>query len=344
MKILKSDLQTASKKGIITTDQADKLWNYFELLRPDQAKFHALHVLYYFGGILILASMSWFLTNAWSNGGAIMAISGIFAIMYVIVGNNLWVKQNLKIPAGLLITAAIGLVPVFIYGFQKITGIWPGEDQSNYHNYHLLIKGSWFYMEIGTIIAALIALRFYQFSFITFPLAITLWYMSMDLTPLLFGKDNFSFEESKIVSSVFGLLILIVSYFVDKKFKKVDFAFWTYLCGMMAFWGALSIMDSNSELNKFIYFLLNIWFIISAVYLRRKLFMAFGVLGVLGYLSHLAWAVFKDSYVFPIILTFLGVLIIILGVKYQKNKDKFESIIESWFPTFLTKWRPEERA
>ncbi len=75
MKILSSDLDSAVQKKIINSDQASKLWNHFESLRPDQARFQGLHVLYYFGGILIFASMSWFLTTALNNGPAIMIIS-----------------------------------------------------------------------------------------------------------------------------------------------------------------------------------------------------------------------------------------------------------------------------
>lgn len=331
MKILKSDLHSASKKQIITSDQADKLWNYFESLRPDQAKFGALHVLYYLGGILILTSMSWFLTKAWDNGSLIMAASAVFAIIYVIIGNNLWKRSNLKVPAGLLITAAVGLVPVFIYGLEKMIGIVPGEVESR------------LCIEIGTIIAAMIALRFYQFSFITFPMALSLWSMSMDLAILFFGKEYSGFEGREMVSRIFGLLFLSISYFVDKKFKKIDFAFWSYLSGMLTFWVALLMMNRDSEVVNFIYFLLNIGFIILSVYLYRRLFAVFGVIGVLLYIGHLAWVVFKDSYAFPIVLTFLGALIIMLGIKYQRNKDKFESKIEGLLPTFLLKWRPQER-
>jgi|GEM_PF-6956999 len=60
MKIIKSDLSSAVEKNIINSDQASELWNYFESLRPNQTKFQSLHLLYYFGGILILASMSCF--------------------------------------------------------------------------------------------------------------------------------------------------------------------------------------------------------------------------------------------------------------------------------------------
>jgi hypothetical protein len=344
MKILKSDLDAAAQNGIITAEQAQKLWTYCESLRPYQAKFQGLHVLYYFGGVLILASMSWFLTEAWENGGALMAISAFFALIYGIVGNNLWKKQDTEIPGGLLITAAVGLTPLFIYGFQKMIGLWPQESPVSYKDYYLWIKGSWFFMEVGTIIAASMALRFYQFPFITFPLALSLWFMSMDLTQLLFGKNDFSFDEVKIVSCVFGLVVLAASYFVDKKFKDVDFAFWTYLYGMLAFWVGLTLIESNSELGKFIYCLLNVGFIFMGVYLRRKVFLVFGAFGVFAYLTYLAWDVFKDSYAFPFVLAALGIAILFLGVKYQSNKDRIEAIIEGWLPAFLLKWRPDERA
>lgn len=343
VKILRSDLDSASQRGIISAEQAISLWAFFENLRPHQAKFQMLHVVYYFGGILILASMSWFLTTAWNSGGLVMIISGLFGLVYIAVGGSLWAKYNLQIPGGLLITAAIGLVPVFIFGFQKMTGLWPQVDPGTYKNFHIWVKGSWIFMELGTIVAAIVALRFFQFTFITFPLALSLWYMSMDLTALIFGKNDWSWDERKIVSCIFGLLVLICSYFVDRKYKKVDFAFWTYLFGMLAFWGGLTTINSNSELNKFLYFTLNIGLIVMSVYLRRKVFIVFGTLGVMGYISHLAWQVFEDSYAFPIALAFLGICTVYLGVKYQKNKRIVETAIEQMLPQFLIEWRPNER-
>ena len=347
MKILKSDLEVAARNGIITDEQARKLWDYFNSLRPEQPKFQGLHVLYYFGGVLILSSMSWFLTTAWNNGALVMGISGLFAMLYVYLGDRLWNRDQMKIPGGLLITAAVGLTPVFIYGLQKATGLWPEkmpDSDLNYRDYHLWIKGNWFFMELGTIIAAAVALRFYKFTFITFPLAVTLWYMSMDLTPLLFGKHEFTWDQRKIVSMIFGLTVLIYSYAIDRKNREQDFAFWTYIYGMLAFWGGLTALKSDSELSKFIYCMLNVGFIFFSVYIRRRVFLVFGTFGVLGYLSHLAWRVFKDSYSLPLVLAGMGLVIIYFGVKYQKNQARFEAFVEKYLPTVLLKWRPAERA
>lgn len=62
-------------------------------------------------------------------------------------------------------------------------------------------------MELATVAAGLIALRFVRFPFVTAPIAFALWYMSMDLTPIIAGSDDFEWELRKQVSMWFGALI-----------------------------------------------------------------------------------------------------------------------------------------
>ena len=87
----------------------------------------------------------------------------------------------------------------------------------------------------------------------------------------------------------------------------------------MAFWGGLSMMDGDSELSKFVYCVINLALISLSVLLRQRSFIVFGALGVLGYLGYLSYRVFENSLLFPVALTFLGILIIYLGVLYQRN-------------------------
>jgi hypothetical protein len=274
-----------------------------------------------------------------------MFISALFATIYILAAKSLWNKENLKIPGGLLITAAVGLTPVFIYGFQKAVGLSP-EITNNFSNYQSITKGNYLFMELGTIIASLAALRFFRFAFVTFPLSISLWYMSMDITSILLNKNNLSFDEKEMISIIFGFVVLLGSYALDKKYEDLDFAFWTYLTGALSLWGGLSslLMFRDSVLAQFSYCLINVFLIVIAIYLRRRIFLVLGAIGILYYLDRLIFLIFKDSYGFPTFLALLGIFILFLGVKYQKNKKSFESYVESCFPRFLTKWRPKERA
>jgi hypothetical protein len=137
--------------------------------------------------------MGWFMTEAWEEfgGTGIFIISALYALCFILAGRKLWYQQGLKVPGGLLFTMAVGMTPLAIYGLERLTGIWPQGNPGIYKDYHIWIKGSWFLMEVGTIAAALAVLKYIRFPFLTAPIAFSLWYMSMDLTPLLFGKKDF---------------------------------------------------------------------------------------------------------------------------------------------------------
>jgi hypothetical protein len=129
---------------------------------------------------------------------------------------------------------------------------------------------------------------------------------------------------------------------VDRRTRE-DYAFWGYLFGLMAFWGGLSLMQSSSEFNKFLYCLINLGLMLLAIFLDRRAFLVFGALGVFGYLGHLSYEVFKDSMMFPFALSVLGLLIIFLGIKYQRNREAIEAAILSLVPDGLKNLRPTAR-
>ena len=345
MKISKKDFDWAVFEGLISNEQAETLWKAMEIRHASRPQFDLAHVMYYFGALIVISAMGWFMTEAWERfgGGGILLISTIYALCFVLVGRTLWYRQNLKVPGGLLFTMAVCMVPLAIYGFERLTGIWPQGDPGIYRNYHIWVKGSWFFMELGTIIAGLITLRFIRFPFLTAPIAFSLWYMSMDLTPLLVGMTEFTWDKRLWVSLWFGLAVLLVSYLVDRRTKE-DYAFWGYLFGMLAFWGGLSLMQSSSELNKFLYCLINLSFIILSVLLQRRVFIIFGSLGVVGYLGHLSYRVFKDSLLFPFVLSLIGLFVIYLGIKYQRNRESIERFMLTGIPAGIKRLFPTERA
>jgi hypothetical protein len=327
MNVSKDSLIKAAVSLGISTDQADLLWQELQSTETihDKPKFDITNVAYYLGALIVIGAMGWFMNKAWEafGGGGIFAIASCYAICFVLAGRTLW-KQDLRIPGGLLFTIAVCMTPLAVYGLERWTGFWPASDPGQYTNFHPYINGSWLLMEATTVVAALIALRFWQFPFLTAPIAYALWYMSMDLVELLGNHQGMGWGEKQIVSAVFGGVMLLVSYLVDLRGKSDDYAFWGYLFGLMAFWGGLSSMDSNSELGKFIYCLINLGLIFCSLVLRRRTFIIFGSLGLFGYLGHLAYRVFADSILFPFALSLVGIGIIFLGVQYKRKRKTVE--------------------
>jgi hypothetical protein len=348
MKITRHDLQWAASQGVITHRQADDVWALLERHLGNQAeldgapdrdashrpRFDAAHVAYYFGALLVIGAMGWFMTTAWEayGGATLMAISVGYAICFVLAGRTLW-DQGLRTPGGLLFTMAVCMTPLATYGFERAVNLWPQNDPGSYSGFHRWVNGGWFMMEIATIVAGLVAIRFRRFAFLMAPIAFTLWYMSMDLTPLVFGANDYSWHNREWVSVMFGLAMLLTAYLVDLRGKVgEDFAFWGYLFGLLAFWGGLSIMNSTSELSKFEYLLINVALIGLSVLLRQRAFIVFGTMGTMGYIGYLAFRVFQFSLMFPFVLTLIGILVIYLGVLYQRNGKAIESFARSQLP------------
>ena len=142
MKITKKDFDWAVSENFISIEQAEVLWNKLENRTLNQPKFDLPHVAYYFGALIVISSMGWFMTEAWEKfgGGGIFLISLIYALCFLFAGRTLWYKQNLKIPGGLLFTMAVCMTPLIIYGLERFIGIWPQGDPGIYQGFHFLIQ------------------------------------------------------------------------------------------------------------------------------------------------------------------------------------------------------------
>ena len=319
MKITRENLNGAVAAQIITAEQAEKLHEYLRGLPTVGPTFNFTNVLYYLGGLIAIGAMTLFMNLGWESFGG----WGIFFISLAYAGlglklSGLFRSRGHAIPAGICATFVVALTPLAIYGLQQALGLWP--DDSVYREYHQYIKWHWLYMEFGTLVAGVIIAWRYRYPFLVMPIAVTLWYMSMDVAVMIMG-DEYDFEFRALVSMYFGLLMILVAFWVDfRSGEKADYAFWLYIFGVMAFWGGMTGQQSDSELSKFVYFCINLFMIAMGVVMIRRVFVVFGAIGACLYLGHLAWDVFEDSWLFPIALTAIGLFIIYLGVLWQKNE------------------------
>jgi hypothetical protein len=344
MKITRELLFSEAEDVGIPTDQTQQLWDSLSAATDGQQKFDGLHVAYYFGGMIVIGAMSFFFSLAWERvgGAGILALALTYGCLFGFLGPHLFHARRLYVAGGLLTVVAVCMTPLAVYGLERAMGWWPQADPGSYHDYHMWVKGSWLVMELATLAAGGVALRFVRFPFLTAPLAFTLWYMSMDLTPLLFGRTEFREPQQLWVSVVFGAVVLVAAYLVDRRTRD-DYAFWLYLFGLASFWGGLSMMDSGGPWSRFGYCVLNLLLIAVSTLLNRRAFAVFGSFGVAGYLSYLAFRLFKDSLFLPMALTVIGVGIIMATVAYQRNRTGIDAHIVSVLPARLRRLLPPER-
>jgi hypothetical protein len=351
----RTDFMRAAEAGIITRDQAERLAAFFSATgigAPSAAaaagpRFDLAHALWYLGALIVMGAMGLFSTLAFGMMGApaLLATAVIYAVGLAAVGHHLWDSRGLRTPGGLLITAAVAMVPLALYAILDMSDWWGGLGRpGTYQGFYKYIKGGWLPIEIGTLAACLIALGFYRFPFIVFVAAVMIWFMSMDVADLLRGQESWtSWELRRNVSLVFGLVMISFAWAVDIWRKDADFGFWLHLVGALTFFGGLSLQDSGSEIGKLVYCLICLGMIGFGVFLSRRVYAVFGGLGLFGYVGHLAWKVFSNVLIFPFVMSAVGIGVIWFGIKFHRNADRISAWFDAKMPDALKRLRPAVR-
>ena len=352
------ELQAVVADGLITASQADALWQRWTVADtrnhapvaaapPDRSAgpaFGFTNVLYYFGGMVAMGAMSLFMTLGFERMGA----AGLFAIGLAYLVACLKVADHfqargLHIPAGILATLAVVLVPLLVWCMQSLLGLWPPGGPVGFSAYHMRIDWRWLTLEFATLAAGAVMLWRYKLPFMVMPLAVTVWYMSMDAANALMQNDGFDWQFTRDVSLVFGIATCALAMWVDVRSRRAtdadarqDFAFWLYLFGALMFWAGLSLRDSNNEWSKFAYCLINLVLVFGGAVIDRRVFTVLGALGVALYLGYLAHRVFQDSLLFPFALTLLGLGFVGLGVWWQRHEAAIHARLGWLVPAFCT--------
>lgn len=356
------DLLQAAQDGLITRQQAQALWARFAVLasaapagaQPTSAKsagvygsaprFSFTNTLYYFGGMVAIGAMTLFMTLSWDAFGAwgLMAISVAYLLACLKVADHLKSRQ-LPVPAGILAMLAVVLVPLVVWCFQQGMGWWPPGGPLSYSAYQTHINWRWLTLEYVTLAAGVVMLWRYRLPFMVMPIAVTVWYLSMDAAHgLMQQAEDWDFEFMRDVTLVFGIATVFIALWVDVRSRQArepewrqDYAFWLYLFGTLMFWSGLSWHSSESELGKALYCLINMVMVFAGAAIGRRVFTVLGGLGVAGYLGYLSHEVFGDSLAFAFVLTLIGLGLVGLGIWWQRHEERISAYFAAWLPEGL---------
>ncbi|MBV8471810.1 MAG: hypothetical protein JO234_00220 [Hyphomicrobiales bacterium] len=352
--ISETDLEAAAEAGVLDEPTKTKLILFLRereqargAERPQAPKFDAVHVLYYAGALIVIGAMGLFTTTAFSAlGGWALTVTGVlYAIGFVALGARLWSRPETRTPGGLAIAIAVSMAPLAIYGLEDALGLWAlAERPGPYHDYYPLMNAGWVPMEVGTLIAAAVALRVFPFPFILMVASIAAWFLSMDLGLLLVHgrslpwSDEWEFRLH--LSLAFGLAMMAIAWAIDLKWGRLgDFGFWLHLFGGLTFWGALT-SGSGDQFSQALYCLINVVLVAFALFLNRRIYAVLGALGVVIYLGDLARYTFNNDLAFTFALSAIGLAVILAGVALQSRLPAISAYLDAAMPASLRALRP----
>lgn len=334
MKFDEKDLLLAQKNGIISPDDFAALVNFLNELHnkaddinvKDQnpsARFGFEDFLYYLGGLIIILTMGWFFIEIFTDFSyqGLICMTILYFTIFTLTGNLLW-KYNKTTPAGLLYVCAVSMIPLGVYGLEKMCGI---ANDSNI---------SYILMELATIAAGLIFLKFRKFPFLTLPISYAAWCLSMDIVPLCLGSSNApSWGMRNFSTIIFAILMFGLAIKLDRKTKE-DYSRWFYIfSALMLYGGLLSIFMQFEWYNEYAYLvfaIFSVFYMLFGIIIRRKVFMTLGATGLFIYIVHLAYSVFKYSLFFVPVVIIIGIGLLFAGSYYTKNSEKLENSIRNF--------------
>ncbi|GHV95835.1 hypothetical protein AGMMS50293_21550 [Spirochaetia bacterium] len=338
MKYTDEQLREAVKNNIFTQEQMDSFKLFIRNSSSQVSKL--MKLLYYGGGFLIISAMTWLIGSSLSafGYGGIVAFVSIYFVVFLIAGYIVFFKNHLEIAGGILFSVSIALIPLLVFSILKLCDFWDAATQ--YDDFYIWIKGKFIVLELSAIAIAIPILLKTKFPFIFFLISFALWFLSMDIVPILIEETKITWTERAIISRIFGFAMIIIGYLLDIKYEK-DYSFWLYLFGLLTLTAGFSVFYNSDDKMFIILGVIHIVMIFVSILLDRNVFLVFGTIGVIELLGRLSYEYFKGIFLFPFCLTIIGVLLICFGVCYQKNKEKIYNFVENKIPKLILNIRPK---
>lgn len=197
-------------------------------------------------------------------------------------------------------TISTSMVPFTVYFIQRALKVWPRDDPGNYVGFYMWIRPGWVVMEIATMGVGVGYLSFACFPFLLFPVSFSMWFLSMDLSPLWPGWEKKSYSQQVTVrvrvSIAMGVLMMALGYVSESTLgSDPDLGFWLYFFGLLTFWIAIKFDFPSSDIYGSLFLMVNMGLVLIGSHLDRTTFLVFGTLGVIEYVGNLCTARIKTT-------------------------------------------------
>jgi len=285
-------------------------------------KFQLLTSACFLVALLLLSSEAWFLVVHWEALDALGILLTALGFTIATVSCGRWARRaGYLAGGGALLTVAVCQAPLMSYTLEDLLGLWPADKWGDIKDYNFQFTCCCVGIELTAFVTAAIALRRLRFTPLVAPLALSAWFLAIDLATFFSEKIHLEPNARARVSLAVGSLMLLIGFAWDRRLAqagkpstKDNYGFWCNLFGTLAFWAGLTAITRDADLNRVFYLLINLGLLGLGIQKQRMIMLVFGALGVHLSLGHLAHERFEDSFLLPMVLAFLGLSLIVTTI------------------------------
>jgi hypothetical protein len=241
------DLERWTADGIITQAQLAQIRERLPAGRSVQP----LLIAYYLGGATILFAYTLFMGLRWESlGGAGQAAVSLFTIG-VLAGIGFLLRRNgHQLGGGVLIVAAVGIVPLATYSLERFLGIWPtgGSNPDHYSAFFWEVHPAWIAMEVVSLAVASLALWRLRFPALSLLVAMFGSFLVLDATrlfraePSIYSYDYSWVDPAAMTSAVFSAALVALGTWLAIRGKGA-YTLWIFIIALPQLSGDLAYLS-----------------------------------------------------------------------------------------------------
>lgn len=318
-------LEQAVADGVITAGQRDALLRAAQRPEPPSRPvpeaprgLNAVMIAYTVGALLVLFAAGWFIRDRWQDLGpaGVLGVAIVFGGIFIVAARMLR-SAGFVTAAGWTAALAVVMAPLATWAVLRIIGSWP-EPGSLYSREPTLRAWNALTLELTTIAAALVAYRAISFPHLALEISAAAALTVPSLAIIMYGPD-FGLQMTTWVLHFVGAALLAIGYATERNDQDREVAGWFYFMGLGCVAVGWASGWGGNEWTRHALPVVSFAALASAVLLNRRVFLTFGMLGVLAWLVYLAFDVFRDLASFPVILAAFGTVVILVTVLTQRR-------------------------
>lgn len=337
MNVERDDLARAAAAGLITEEQAATLWAALRRERAFEATTERRGRTSRFAPLTLLlaappvAALVWALVLAWERfgGAGTLALGGGLGVALVAAGRFALPRSPLA--AGVLLTAAVAMVPLAVSGALHAAGAG-GAGAAPYETLSGWALSHHFPAALATLGVAALVLRAFRLPILSAVFAAAACLTAMGAAPIVFGGHP-SWEQHALLAILLGAGVLAVGFAADGRTGS-DHAGALYLVGLVVFAGGLAAYRADGGPALALGALAYAALVLTSLLVARRAFATFGAVGLAGLAGRVASAELVEEAV-PFALLAVGVAVAAAALAYLRFERRWRRWLVARFPAPL---------
>ncbi len=282
---------------------------------------NAISIAYAVGALIVLFALGWFLADRWALLGppGILAVSLTYLALFGAAA-RVFTRERFATAHGVALCFMSATVPLALWAALRTVGLWEERPPAVCRGEVALFwvcRGHVVVLSAALFGAALLGMRRLAFGPLMIPGALGLAVLLREVVTEVARAGGPAVAGWPLV--VVASVLVALAYETDRRRGVADYARWLHImAALITVWALVALFETDPGVRPWL-FPTALAMVMASLYLRRVVWLLLGLLAMFQALAWWAREIFRDAVAFPVVLGFIGLLVIVATVLVQRQ-------------------------